>query len=157
MDKSKTKLKRSRNSSHGDALRGGSKNRGSGRRGRKRRKQDQRIERQNKVNARDRREELDKRALMMPSVRAWVVKLCGRSRVGIICPRHVKDLFRERQVSTYCVDGLVLKSLHGVDEVWIEKFQSWEEMSSDQLGRLKRRQWKPYKGKNLLDIIAAEL
>lgn len=152
------KTNRSRNTNHGDALRGGSKTRGTGKRGRKRRKQDRRVERQDKVNARERREELDKRALMMPSIRDWAIKLCGRSTVGLIIPRHVKDLFREQgRVSTYCVAGLVLNSLHGIDSVEVEEFQPWEKMSSEQLKRLKKRQWKPHKPKNLLDIIANEL
>ena len=138
----------------GDNVRG----KHSGRRGRKWCKQDQKVRKQQRLNKRERKIELDKRIVVARTVADWVGKLCTRSEVGIIVPRSIKGRFpREMQFTKYCPTGLVKSAVIRLDTVYIVTVQPWIEMSSSHLESIKRRHWKPFWPKNILQIIADEL
>ena len=129
-----------------------------GRRGRKHRKQAKRSQKQQQLNERERKEELDRRNLMLPAILSWVTKLCSRSEAGVIVQRHIQGKYpRQMSFIAYCVDGRVTSSLMGVEKFTVREVQPWSDMSPSQLKLLVRRHWKPFWPKNILQIIADEV
>ena len=89
-------------------------------------------------------------------------ELCRRSRCGLAITGRVG-----RHHTFFCAEGRVLSSFLGtvdpvtrqvdLDAVKIGAVQPWSEMSVEQLNSIKKAQWRPYRSKNILEIIASKL
>ena len=81
-----------RNSKRVEAWRGDDRDtKFSGRRGRKRRKQEQRVERQRRVNERELNDELRLRRVLDAKIKPVIDELCSRSECGIAVPLNTDD------------------------------------------------------------------
>jgi len=109
------------------------------------------------VNARDRRIELDKRIPLVGRVKEWMEQVCSRCEHGLAVPTNGS------KSHVFCKEGRVEKFAWWCRPITteakilkIEKVTPWSELSSSYLKRVMRMRWRPFKMKNLLQIIADE-
>ena len=159
MDKSKSsRRRRDRNPKQGAEPKG----QFCGRRGKKHRSQDRKVQKQQRVNARERRIELDKRVPLITRVRPWMLQICSRCEFGLAIPRNKLETTKQ-QPHMFCARGRVTRFIWIIDHltgrasyISVEAVQPWAEMSSGYLKRTVKRRWRPFKMKNILQILADE-
>lgn len=155
-DKSKTsKRRRSRNPQKAESPRGAH----SGRRGKKHRRQEQKLAKQKRVNEQESNEELQKRLALVSKIRPVIAELCSRSSEGVVVPHDVEDFSRDVLGQMYCPDGMVREGVVGLDFVAFDadKVIPWEQFTSYALKQIRKRRFRPFREKNILQIIADKL
>jgi len=151
-----------RNSVRMEQWRGGT-NKNEGRRGKRKRKEDQKVNKQRRANANERREELARRPGLMKRAKAKIARICDRCEQGIATAWAETPPYRPVSPFTFTSEGRVTKALpvflrteygHVMRVVLVvERIQRWDEMSTKFLAKIIRSPWRPFEPKTVLDLL----
>lgn len=81
-----------------------------------------------------------------------MTELCRRSSCGIATDVRSDHYIGHR--TFFCPEGRVDRSVIDVVNVSIERVTPWKELTTEYLVAVMKRQWKPFREKNVLEIIA---
>lgn len=131
------------------------RSRNSGRRGRKQVKGALREKKKRDTFAKAQQVEHERRRHFIKDIIPWVEKMCPLSEDGIIVEKTVEGRYPHPMwFAMYCAEGYILSSVIDVHEVRIGKIERWADINSDRLKRLKKRDWKPFRPKCVLQRLA---